>query len=482
MLRTLKNRLNATPVEVRASVVYVACDILQKCLSLITMPLFTRLMTPEQIGEMTVYNSWSSTMTLFLTLYMAYGTFSTAMVRFEKDRTGYISSIQTIAAVLCGAFLLIYLPFRGFFNGLFSMSTGLVCLMVAEILAKFALGCWIALKRFEFKYIGPMIATLILIIASPLLAIYLVINSQDKGTARIVGYALVNLVLGGALLITNLVKGKKIVSKEYWKFALTFNIPLIPYYLSQVLLNQSDRIMIEKMVGKAEVGLYGVAYNMAITLTFVLNAINNSYVPWFYNKIKEGKTRENRAITNGLTLLMAFVLMAIISLAPEIIAIMGGAEYASAVWVIPPVTVSQLLLMYLQYFVNVQFYYEAKHMLVWGSIGAAVLNIILNWLCIPVFGFVAAGYTTMFSYMAFVVANFFTYRWVLKKNGQPDDAFDYKVLMLIFLGFCGLTAIAMALYDQPIIRYMIIAAVLLGLAVNYKAVKAFIQKTVIRKE
>ncbi len=481
MLQKLKNRLDATPVELRASVVYVACDILQKCLSLITMPLFTRLMTPEQIGEMTVYNSWSSTLTLFLTLYMAYGTFSTAMVRFEKDRTGYISSIQTIAAALCGVFLLIYLPFRGFFNGLLSMSTGLVCLMVAEILAKFGLGCWIAWKRFEFKYIGPMVATLILIIASPLLAIFLVVNSQDKGAARILGYALVNLALGGVLLVANFLRGKKIAAREYWRFALTFNIPLIPYYLSQVLLNQSDRIMIEKMVGMAEAGMYGVAYNMAITLTFVLNAINNSYVPWFYGKIKEGKTQENRAVTNGLTLLMAFVLMAVISLAPEIMAIMGGPEYAPAVWVIPPVAVSQLLLMYLQYFVNVQFYYEAKQMLVWGSIGAAVLNIILNWLCIPAFGFVAAGYTTMASYLVFVLANYFTYRWVLKKHGQRDDAFDYKVLALIFVGFCGLTGLCMVLYDYAMVRYVIIAAVLLGLAVNYKAVRAFIQKTVIRK-
>lgn len=481
MLEKLKTKIAATPVEVRASAVYVACDILQKCLSLITMPLFTRIMSQEQIGEMTFYNSWQSMLTLFLTLYLAYGSFSTAMVRFEKDRTGYISSIQTLVTVICAVFLAIYLPFRDFFNGLFHMSTGLICLMVAEILTKFSLGCWIALKRFEFKYIGPMIATMILIICSPLLAIFLVLNTQDKGVARIVGYAAVNIVLGGVLYVVNLVRGKKVAAKDYFRFALKFNIPLIPYYLSQVVLNHSDRIMIEAMEGLAAAGMYGVAYNMAVTLTFVLNAINNSYVPWFYNKIKEGKVRDNRAITNGLALLMAFILMAIISLAPEIILVMGGKDYAPAVWVIPPVTVSQLILMYVQYFVNVQFYYEAKSMLVWGSIGAAVVNILLNWLFIPMFGFAAAGYTTMVSYLAFLAANFFTYRWVLKKNGQKDEAFDYKTLTLIFVGFCTLAAIAMALYDLPIARYIIIAGVLLGVAVKWRAVKAFVEKTVIRK-
>ncbi len=481
MLNKLKNKIAAMPVEVRASVVYAACDIVQKCLSVITMPLFTRMLTKEEFGEYTVYSSWSSMLTLFLTLYLAYGSFSTAMVRFEKDREGYISVIQTICTVLCGVFLVVYLPFRGFFNELFSMSTGIVCLMVVEILAKFAVSCWMTLKRFEFKYIGVMVVTLIMIFASPTLAYVMIISSPQPGIARIVGYAAVNIALGVLFYAYNLYRGKKLATGEYWKYALKFNIPLVPYYLSQVLLNQSDRIMIEKIISKADAALYGVAYQLAFILTFVLNAINNSYVPWFYNKLKEGKARENRAVTSGLALIMAFMLMGVISLAPELIFIMGGEEYASAVWVVPPVTVSLLLLMYVQFFVNVQFYYEAKSMLVWGSIGAAVVNIILNGLMIPAFGYVAAGYTTMVSYMAFVVANYFTYRWVLKKNGQPDEAFDYKALGLIFLVFITLTAIAMALYNLPLIRYCIVAAVLLGVAIKFKAVLAFVNKTVFHK-
>ena len=39
--------------------------------------------------------------------------------------------------------------------------------------------------------------------------------------------------------------------------------------------------------------MYGVAYNLAMFLTFVLNAINASYVPWIYEKIKDNKSSEN---------------------------------------------------------------------------------------------------------------------------------------------------------------------------------------------
>lgn len=470
------------PVEVRASVAYMICNILQRCLSFITMPLFTRIMSTEQYGMYTVYTSWSSILMIFLTLNLAYGSFNTAMVRFEKDRTGYVSTLQCIALTLTVAFLAVYFPFQNFWNGLLDMTTPLVCLMVIEILAQFALTCWYTLKRFEFKYVGVVVVTLLISFCAPVLAYFLVMASEEnKGFVRIVGYAAVNIVVGLVFFIHNIVRGKKLFNGEYWRYAFRFNISLIPYYLSQVVFNQSDRIMIDKINGTDKAALYGVAHTMAMVLTFVLNAINNSYVPWYYGKLKDGKAKDNRSVASGIGLLMAFLLMGIISLAPELIQILGGPAYAEAVWVVPPVTMSILLLYYSQLFINVEFYYEAKSMLVWGSIGSAILNIVMNGILIPRFGFVAAGYTTFASYIVFTLANYIAYRKVLKKNDIPDESFDYKALLGIFAAFCALSFTAMSLYNKPIIRYAIIAAVLLGVAVKYKAVVAFVKNTVLRK-
>lgn len=47
------------------------------------------------------------------------------------------------------------------------------------------------------------------------------------------------------------------------------------------------------------------------------------------------------------------------------------------------------------------FYFEENSYLVKGSILSAVLNIVLNFILIPVFGYVVAGYTTLFSYIVF---------------------------------------------------------------------------------
>ena len=116
-----------------------------------------------------------------------------------------------------------------------------------------------------------------------------------------------------------------------------------------------------------------------------------------------------------------------------------------------------------------------------GSIGAAVLNIVLNWQLIPVFGFVAAGYTTMASYVAFAAANYFTMRAVGKRKQVRCDYFDLKALILILVCFVGLGFLAMALYELPVIRYCIIAAVLVALVILRKQVIEFVKSVLVRK-
>ena len=96
---------------------------------------------------------------------------------------------------------------------------------------------------------------------------------------------------------------------------------------------------------------------------------------------------------------------------------------------------SLFLLLYCQFFINVEFYYEEKKMLIYGSIGAAILNIIMNYIFIPAYGFVAAGYTTLMSYIVFALSNYYTMQLCLKKRQLIDNFYNYKGLFLIFVGF-----------------------------------------------
>ena len=227
MIGTIKRKWNNVPLTVKVSTSYAVCSILQKCLSLITLPLFTRLLTTEQYGQYTIYQSWMGILMIFLTLNLAYGSFQTAMVKFEDRRSEYITSIQGICLVLSCVFLLIYLPFRSLWNQLFELPTIFVLILVSEIFFTTATQLWMERNRFEFKYKSVVAITLLTSILSPVLAYILVSCTEEKGYARIIGYASINVIVGLIVFILNTIRGKKLFNKGFWKYALSFNIPLL---------------------------------------------------------------------------------------------------------------------------------------------------------------------------------------------------------------------------------------------------------------
>lgn len=422
----------------------------------------------DQNGQYTIYSSWSGILSIFLTLNLAYGSFQTAMVKFEDQRDEYIMSIQGICIVLCCVFLVIYFPIRSVWNQLFELPTSFVLLMVAEIIFSTATQLWMGEKRFEFKYKSVVLVTLLTSILSPIIALILIRLVNEKGYARIFGYAIINILIGLVLFVRSSQKGKHFYNKEFWKYAVGFNVPLLAYYLSQVIFNQSDRIMISHMLGTGEAAMYGVAYNLATILTFVLNAIDASYVPWMYEKIKENKSSENEVISLVLVILMGLMVLCVIWYAPEIIMIMAGEQYKEAVYVVAPVAMSLFLLFYCQLFINVELYYEEKKLLIYGSIGASLLNIVLNYILIPTYGFVAAGYTTLASYIVFALSNYYTMRICLKKRQLIDNLYNYKGLFLISIGFIASGFLGVALYGNLFFR-IAITLIILSLLVVYRS-------------
>ena len=452
----IKNLISGSK-EVKASSAYVICSVLQRCLSLITLPLFTRLLVTEEYGISTVYASTLAVVAVFTTLNLPYGSFSPAMMRFEKDRDGYISAVNAICVLFTAFYFMIYFLFQDFWNELVDLPTELMILMGFEILFNAAIQFWMGKARFEYKYKAFIAITLLISVLGTACSLLAVIFLPNKGVAKVLANGAVISVVGLAIMIPSMARGKNCFNKEYWKYALSFNIPLIPYYLSQIIFNQSDRLMINKMTGKSDAAMYGVAYTLAFILVFVLNAINNSFVPWMYGKIRERKFQEITRISIIIAAIMAVLLLGIIALAPEIILIMAGEKYTSAIWAVPPVAMSLLLLFYAQLFINVELYFEEKYKLVGASILAAVVNIALNYFGIKMFGFVAAGYTTLISYVLFAGCNYFAMKKICKEQGIEGNAYDYASLLALFGVFAVVGFAFTALYPFRWVRLGIVA-------------------------
>ena len=479
----LTEKIKSMPKEVKASMAYTVCSVLQNGIAFFTISIFTGMMTETEYGTQTTFNSWEAMLTIFLSLYLAYGSFNTAMMKYSDKRDEYVSAVNMICVVMSAAFLVIYLPFRVYFNKLFKLPTELILIMVLSIIAKNALACWTGKQRFEYKFIAVSIITVLIGVAVPILSYVLIKGAEHKGEALVIGTAVVYIVIGAVLLVIGLVRGRAAFNKEYWKYALAFNIPLIPYYLSQSIFNQSDKVMIDHICGRGDAAAYGLAYSVAMLLTIVLNALNNAYVPWVYEKIEKGERKANQKMACIISIIMAVMLLGVVAIAPELIHFLGHGKpgYDQAVWVVPPVALSLLLLFYSQLFINVEFYFEEKKKLVYGTVIAALLNIVLNALLIPVFGFIAAAYTTLISYVAFTGMNYYYYKKMLKEKNLPDDLYDMKLMLLILIAYSIISYAIMFTYKSNIVRYVIIVIGILGVLVNVKRIMGLV-KTMMNKD
>ena len=154
----------------------------------------------------------------------------------------------------------------------------------------------------------------------------------------------------------------------------------------------------------------------------------------------------------------------------ERIGILAGEKYMEAVYVVPPVTVSLLLLFYCQLFGNYEFYYEEKKSLIWATIGAAAANFLLNWIFIGIYGYIAAAYTTLFSYIILTACHGLAMKLIMKKHQRKGPGYNYRGLLLLFFGYCGVAAAGALLYGTLLVRAAVAFLVLLILFARRKTI------------
>ena len=445
------------PVAAKATMWFIVCNTLQKGISLITTPLFTRLMSTEQYGQFNVYNSWLQIITIITTLRLNYAVFNKGMSKYKDDRDGYTSSMQTLTMFIAILVFLIFLLFNKPVTSFIELPFYIIAIMIAELFFSPAISFWTLRKRYEYEYVPVVVVTLLMTRVNALLGVLVVVFSNEKGYSRILSCAAVELIFGATLFAYNYKKGgKNWFNIEYIKFALAFNLPLLIHYISIYVLDQFDRIMIQKMVSISATGIYGVAYSAGLLIKIITQSINSALVPWQYNMLEK---KEVKKVDDYLFLIFSFVAGCVLifsAFAPEMISILGGSKYFEARYVIPPVALSTFFTFAYTTFANVEFYYDLNKFTMYVSVGGAVLNIILNYFGIKMFGYIAAAYTTLICYALFTVSHYLYMQYSLKKLLGQNYRFDSKRLFFLSIIVLVIGIAIIFIYDYPVVRYIAI--------------------------
>lgn len=460
-IKGIIDKYRKIPVQAKATLWFMVCTMLQRSISVLTTPIFTRLMSEEQYGQYTVYLSWVQIFTIITTLRLNWSVFSKGMHKYKEDRDGYTSTMQTITFVLTLIITGIYLIFHKAINVLTELPTLIMLAMFAELAVFPAVEFWTVRKRFEYIYKPVVFRTLLMALLNAAVGVAAVLLFKEKGYARILSVIAVNFCFGIILFIYNLRKGKILFKKEYAVFAITFNLPLLLHYLSVFIMDQFDRIMIQKMVDLRAAALYGVAYSAGMLMKIVTQSLNNAMVPWQYEKLDK---KEFKSLDKTMFIIFGLVggcAVLASAFAPELMMLLADAKYHEAVYVIPPVALGMVFSFMYTTFANVEFFFNSNKFTMYISIAGAALNIILNYIGIRLFGYIAAAYTTLICYLLFSAAHFVYMSYCMKKQENIKHPFAAKRLIILSALLIAASCSMNFLYESFIVRYTII---LIGLA------------------
>lgn len=474
-IKTLLGKYNAISVQAKASIWYTICNILQKGISFITVPIYVRILTTAEYGKYSVFQSWRDILLIFATLNLYCGIFTKAMVDYEDDRDRYTSSMQGLSTLITGLLFLIYIVKHQFWNSILEMDTITMILLFVYFVCYPAFSFWSVRQRVQYKYVSMVVVTLVASVLTPAISLILLTCTDLRESAVIWGYLVVQIAFGAFFYIYHFIKGKIVYVAEYWKHAIKFNVPLIPHYLSLIVLGQADRIMIKEICGDDKAGIYSLAYQVSMVMNIFISAINGSLVPWSYENLKKKNYAKIANLGTSLCILMGVMTLAVAMIAPEIIWILGGNAYMEAKWIVPVVALSVYFTFCYNLFCTVEFYYsETKFIMVASTLGA-VLNIILNAIFIPMFGYIAAGYTTLVCYIFFALFHYMFMRKICRNQINGAAVYDVKKMLLISLVLLAGTVVSMTLYNTYLVRYGLILLIAVIVLLNLKKIVSLLK-------
>ena len=477
MAKKILKKIKDLPLGVKASVAYFLANMISKGIAYITTPLYTRLLSSEQYGQVSVFLTWLEIFGIVAMFCLSYGVFNNGMVDYPTKRDDYSFSMLMLSNIITIVFSGVVIATYPWLRNYVRIDFKFLVLMCFIFFFHPAYNFWYTRQRYEMKYKKTCLWSVISAIASPTVAIICIIlfGEENRLDSRIFGGEIpLLLIYLGFYVYIGKKNGFKINTK-YWKDAFLFNLPLIPHYLSTYLLNSSDKLMISYLIGDSATAYYSVAYSVAAVVFIIWNAINGSLVPYTYEKCKIKDYKSISKVTLPLLLFFACASIGLVMMAPEIVRIMATKSYHEAIYVIPPIVGGVFFKVKYIIYANIIYFYKKPIYVMIGSVTATIVNIVLNYIFISKYGYFAAGYTTIFCYALQALIDYIGMRKTVK-----TEVYNMRFIILLSLGVAIVSCVSPLLYDCVLLRYLILGALLvLGFIYRKKIIEMI---TSIRKK
>lgn len=448
-----ENREEDGKKTVISMVTYLIANVIGMAVSLVALPVLTNLLSTAEMGIATSFITLKNIVTIILLLAM-YISIDKIFVSVKdyNERYKYLSSMYIFSTIVAILIYIVYFIFQVPINKILGFNTQMMTLMV--VMCILINGCtlmvanWNFCNKAKYTFLYNLLASPI----SQILSIILVlILPSEKYLGRIIGVDFFNIVLGFVCGIVILKKGKRTFNKNYIKESLQISLPMIPHLLSQIFLSSCDLLMIKSIVGEASAGIYSVSYTISNILYTISLQIFKPWSPWVYRRIEN---KETDSIKENSKLIMHIVwifCIGIFTIAPELIKLFINSEYGEASLIVPPICLGIFFQMMYTFFYDIEYYHKKNKQIAIFSVITAVINIILNYVAIHIWGYQAAAYTTIVSYMILCILHYFGMRKIDK-----TQYYDLKTLLVLSSVLILITLANVIFNNSILIRYIIL--------------------------
>lgn len=420
---------------IRHGSVYMFSYIAVQALMVLTLPIFTKLLTPADFGIYEVFNNTVRVIGIIVSLNLFNGFYrfyfeehidKKSLMQFLL-RTSFISF--AIGSVLL---LLFHKQISAFINLPQNLVTWILIAVFSNIVFNF-FNSYNNAQQFSTRAGIWQFVTQLLKVAG---AIVLVWYWQRNYFGRIVGENIVLFILSIIIII---VYFKKYISfnetlpgkKEIVRYAVSF----IPIGLSGFVLGYLDTIMINSSQGSNDAGLYSYAYKIAVIYSGITTAFITANRPKLFELLNQNKEEEviaqMRSMFKIVVALSSFFIF--FSADGGKILALNDAFYAGLH--LMPILILSYIFNDLNDLYSFYFHYEKKVKYFYYSFAvAAIINFLLNLYFIPKYGYQAAAYTTLVSYGFMLMCTYIICKKIIKVRVPAVIRFvDYLIIIAVVL-------------------------------------------------
>lgn len=422
---------------------YMLSSLVTKGMGFFLLPLYTTYLGTEGYGQLTSFNSITQFLPIIMSFYL-----DTAFGRFFHDYKEDPEKLKKLFStvywfvLLWGSFIFLCLLGSGgvWFPEFFKMDympAGLMVFVIPLLTQLALLGSVFLRQSLESRVIVGLELSTVLIGAG--VSVLLIVSFDLGVTGRLTGM----LCSYGFLFLFYTIYFVRrgvlgfIFDKNMLKKCLIYSIPLIPNIAGNVIAGLLDKFIIAKNTGIDDVGIYGFAFQIAIILYVIQDAITQVLGPVSMSGLVKEKEATLKKMASQSLFLWALMLTCSYGsflFSKEFVFILGKDQFSGAYLLIPVVGFIYVLSAQYRIFSCVISFHHKNWVISSAGILSASLNLVLNIIFIPRYGSVAAAVTTLISslfYTSWIIA--WAGRWE-KLGIKVKESLTLFISYMIFLG------------------------------------------------